>query len=195
MNKSTSKISISKNFTAAAMLMVAGISATNASVGGLVIPEGFLNHLEHGTHADAVSTFKEVLKNTKFKSDLMKAFSEANIRKEDIDMDVSVDATGRIEGLSFKSKYGDTTVTEDMANAAKDVLEKYGVNVSDFSGKLDPNLDPYAWNVIYKDGGWIFNSKIGNDDGNYLGVHNFEMNSPEFRGILADGPHAQGFSR
>lgn len=44
------------------------------------------------------------------------------------------------------------------ADAAVDVLKKYGVENLEDLRPLDPETDPRAWNIVYKDGGWVINS-------------------------------------
>ena len=55
----------------------------------------------------------------------------------------------------------DTITTLAVSAAALNVLQRRGLTDIANVAVFDPKLDPLAWNVVYKGGGWVVNGMEG----------------------------------
>lgn len=70
---------------------------------------------------------------------------------------------GTLKEFVYDADGTDVATQLAASHAAIQALKKSGVSdVSELS-KFDPDIDPLAWNVVYKDGGWVVNGMV--DDG------------------------------
>jgi len=85
----------------------------------------------------------------------------SRLRQEGISgRDVDVTIAGRGDNLSeftIGANSRDPLIQLQAANAALDVLAQQGVENLGAVTPFDPSIDPLAWNVVYKDGGWVVN--------------------------------------
>lgn len=95
-------------------------------------------------------------KGTRFAAALAGQLRREGLTGKDVDIQITQDPNGGIGSLVVGAKSDDPLVQLQVADAALTALEKQGVDVSGISG-LDPTIDPLAWNVVYKDGGWVVN--------------------------------------
>lgn len=73
-------------------------------------------------------------------------------------IEISPAEDGTIGGFVIKPGSKDPVLQLDGANTTIDLLKKYGVDDFKLIKPIDPKLDPYMWNVVYKNGGWVINS-------------------------------------
>lgn len=88
---------------------------------------------------------------------LARRLREDGITSQEARLNIDSTPDGKISELTVGVQSGDPLVQLQVANAALEVLKQQGVtDLKGISG-LDPATDPLAWNVIYKDGGWVIN--------------------------------------
>jgi hypothetical protein len=93
---------------------------------------------------------------TQIASALSTELRNIGITSHDVDISIKTGADGKLTEFVVGSKSDDPLIQLQVADAAIGVLEAQGIDTSGISG-FDPSVDPLAWNVIYKDGGWIIN--------------------------------------
>ncbi|MFI0977984.1 hypothetical protein ACH4SP_13415 [Streptomyces sp. NPDC021093] len=83
------------------------------------------------------------------------------ITSRDAGLNLHSTSDGAISELTIGMNSNDPLVQLQVANAALEVLRENGVTDLNGISGLDPLVNPRAWNVIYKDGGWIINGRRG----------------------------------
>ena len=112
-----------------------------------------------------ITTFNERLgADVDFRTEVLSAIS-AEIKKNGLDGPVTIgsDNDGSLVEFVYDPQGTDPASQLAAANAAINAIKNAGV--TDLSGisNFDPVIDPYAWNVVYKDGGWVVNGLVTDD--------------------------------
>lgn len=67
---------------------------------------------------------------------------------------------GGLQTFVYDPQTADIGSQLSATDAAIAALKKAGVTNLDGMTQFDPDIDPYAWNVVYKDGGWVVNGMV-----------------------------------
>ncbi|TSE05603.1 MULTISPECIES: hypothetical protein [Aquimarina] len=98
------------------------------------------------------------LTRTEFFSELTSKLKEKDIIKDSTDVVIKSDDNGNLSNFVIKPGTSDAITQLDGINTTIELLKKYGVNDLESIHPFNSDIDPYSWNIVYKDGGWVVNS-------------------------------------